>query len=614
MTSAIFDTRRILDSALKVNQHKAEVLAENLASRDIDGYARKEVSVNEVNINGNSFGVQTSKTYQVVDRNLVEQVRKQNGLVAEFGALDKFYQNIESLFGSKGSGSSFAHSGNAFANAVQSLAAQPTSGQRLNMMTALNRHVQDVSSLANKIQDLRAQVDQELSADVSTVNALLGQLADTNERIVQGQGGSEDSSASTKRQLVHQLSGFLGNRITPYESLSNGRVATDAERPLVQGNEASSLTYVQSVSVNVASVLSPITLSGFGLVNVDITAEVQQSDGKLKALLELRDTILPGLQAQVDEYTKNFRDSVNAIHNLGTSTQPPTVLTGTVGVPGAAGPLTNATVISGLGTIRVGVIDPVTGNLANNAAQINLANPLGPVTTVGGLVAALNGANAGFTAQLTPTGQLQLTATNPAHGVSIGSLNGPAMMNAGNPYNAANAYNFSHFFGLNNILQTGGVLPGQPPAGISNALSIRPDIVSSNGATISLGKLSEVAAINQQAIAPGDISVVGALSNKMRATDLTFNATVSSPQITTSLLDYSANIIAIQMSFVKDTHVRFEAEQYTYEGLSSAAFDVSGVDPRQVLQDSADLAMSENLIIAAMQILNNLDKKLLELS
>ena len=49
----------------------------------------------------------------------------------------------------------------------------------------------------------------------------------------------------------------------------------------------------------------------------DITSSIQS--GKIKALIDMRDSTLPDMQAQLDQLATSMQSQVNQIHNRGTA-------------------------------------------------------------------------------------------------------------------------------------------------------------------------------------------------------------------------------------------------------------------------------------------------------
>ena len=80
----------------------------------------------------------------------------------------------------------------------------------------------------------------------------------------------------------------------------------------------------------------------------DITTEI--TTGKLKGLVDLRDTVLPNIQAELDTLVQKLSVQLNAQHNSGSASPPPNTLTGSQTF--ASGDL-----LSGTGAVDIVVIN-----------------------------------------------------------------------------------------------------------------------------------------------------------------------------------------------------------------------------------------------------------------
>ena len=110
------------------------------------------------------------------------------------------------------------------------------------------------------------------------------------------------------------------------------QVYTTSGQTLVD-NSAHEVSYSTVSSVTGATTYSSTSSSGFSGITVngvDITAQI--TSGDIGALIGLRDTVLPAAQSQLDQLATQLADSLNAVHNTGTSLPPPSTLTGTAAV------------------------------------------------------------------------------------------------------------------------------------------------------------------------------------------------------------------------------------------------------------------------------------------
>ena len=175
----------------------------------------------------------------------------------------------------------------------------------------------------------------------------------------------------------------------------------------------------------------PGIFAGEVLDITDITTGL--SSGRLKGLIDIRDSELPGLQAQLDELAEKLKAEINAVHNKGTGFPPDFGLTGDRYV--ASGTSFDAT-----GLIRVGIVND------NGVLQEQKLIDLSTLATVGDLVTSLS-AMTNLTAAIDSTDRLALTASN-GHRVAINeltsSVSGAGDLNKG----------ISDFFGLNRFIDS----------------------------------------------------------------------------------------------------------------------------------------------------------------
>ena len=101
----------------------------------------------------------------------------------------------------------------------------------------------------------------------------------------------------------------------------------------------------------------------------DITTEI--TTGKLKGLVDLRDTVLPNIQAELDTLVQKLSVQLNAQHNSGSASPPPNTLTGSQTF--ASGDL-----LSGTGAVDIVVINRTTGAVVEtlNIADLSAASAI----------------------------------------------------------------------------------------------------------------------------------------------------------------------------------------------------------------------------------------------
>jgi len=195
---------------------------------------------------------------------------------------------------------------NAFWASWNSVATTPES---VALRTTL---VENTKALCSRIQYLYKQIgaavdDLNYSAvdAVSNINEITAEIAKINSEVGTLSGGSSETNQLLDRRdgLVQELS-----KIVSIDQFGDGTadfLITLGGRVLVQGNHASQLITEVDGNGNQA-----IRWAYDG-------QDVVIRGGQLKALEDLRETIIPGYLSQLDEFATSLVEQVNAAHHTG---------------------------------------------------------------------------------------------------------------------------------------------------------------------------------------------------------------------------------------------------------------------------------------------------------
>ena len=291
-------------------------------------------------------------------------------------------------------------------------------------------------------------------------------------------------------------------------------------------------------------------------------------------MINLRDNVLPGAQAQLDQLATSLQSSVNAVHNAGTSVPPPATLTGTATVS-ASTPLSPLT-----GTVRLAVATSA-GNLVSSY-DLNLATVSGSPPTVGDLVSAINGttSTSGVSASIS-NGHLVLSTAASGDGVAINEMTS-SVGSAGE--------GLSDYFGLNDLL-TG--------TGASN-LAVRSDIAANPGllATATLSS-SASPSVGSQVLSSGSATVANNLSSALTGST-SFSSVAGLGATTTSFASYAADIVASVASQASQASSNYTSQQSMQSAFKSSMSSESGVN---LDQETARLSTLQNQYTASAELL-----------
>ncbi len=305
-------------SGILTAQRGLDVTSHNIVNTNTVGYHRKVFTQESVVLAGKGGGVQTGSVQRTVDEWLQKDIRQETSTAGALDTRYEFLKKIQDLFGKPGDNTSFAHKVDDYIAEIDTLAASPADGtQHLRVIQSATDLTRQVNNLSKKVQELRTTADRQINDAVSQINKLLGRIHDLNQSIVRdGTLANNTADLEDKRDLaLNELSSYLDIQ---YFKNNDGMVVvyTNEGDPLV-ANSPSTLVHSTSYEARAWQSKAGGHFSNITINGNDITDRL--ASGKLKSLIDLRDSELVNMQAELDQFSASLRDSVNAVHNQGTS-------------------------------------------------------------------------------------------------------------------------------------------------------------------------------------------------------------------------------------------------------------------------------------------------------
>ncbi len=571
----------------------------------MEGYCNEDTLITTRHL-GNHLSHQKTSFIQRVDETLMIKIRNEQAKISKCTVQEKYLKELESYFGDVGARKSFAHTGSTMGKSIQDMMEKPME-LRGATVDAIQTHVKSINDLYGGISNAQSKVKEEIQKNIVDINSFLQTVARLNQAVNDADGNSF-TLLNNRRLELHEMAEKFGfHAVDDHGKLRI--LSEDSSFQLVYDNEAATLNYAQ---INGEA---QITCNGFGL-NLDITDYCKSKDreAEIGGLLYLDSVYFKGLQENLDNYASTLRDRFNAIHNLGTSLGVRRNLTGTMTIPGAdAAQITNdpgSVAISGSGVLRLQTltVDGVTmGHYDFN---------LSAVTNLSDLMSIINAQSSvtGITMDVTTeSGRVSLRSTN-GGGIAIGSVDGQIspQMSSGD---GATTLGFSHFFGFNNLFDSGSQIYGENNRGVAGNLSVNAEILR-NPAYLCVGKVDSHAtplAPPHHALAPGEKSVLNELHVLFTQSQLSFSETELTAEQIDSLKDFSKNLIDLCALYQKSNATTLQKSTFVYEGYSKEAARISKGDENDI-----SLALMQNSqwyqsLLGAYKIINRLDDETLKL-
>ena len=576
-------------TGLQTNQAGLNLVSNNIANAGTEGYTRKTAERAAVILDGLGAGVELGQIRRTVDQALVGEMRETLSLLSLDQVQQPYYEQMQDLFGKPGDDTSIGATITRLATAIEGLVTTPEgSTQRIQVVNAALDLARQFNTMSSEIQRLRGDAERQLTSTVDQVNANLQQITDLNDEIViRKAAGQSTAELEDKRDLaLTELSGYLD--IQTFTRGTGEVVIFTTEGTLLD-------RFPNFLSHNGLQLLQPGSshaagdIDGISLNNRDLTTTLQ--GGEIKGLIELRDTVLPNLQAEIDSLAARLRDEVNALHNKGTGLPPASQL--------SSGRLFDSTadVVTLSGTIRFAVVES-DGDIPDNLAtaqpfSVDLGAIAAPAT-IQDVVNAINTQAASqppqvIQAQLVNVGsqfQLQISALNSNHRLVLdegdsavsgftpngGTAQTVSLQNGTSP-------GFSHFFGLNDLFVTPGFETGEPlAAGLTGAMAVRQDLVSDPS------RLSRAASAftlpvtgGQNLIPAGGNDIIEAIAAKFDEA-MSFGAVGSLGVTSTTLAGYGAEITFSNATAAARADSNVSIQGALHEELKYRADSLSGVN------------------------------------
>ncbi len=304
--SGLLDSLSSATSALTAFRTGLDVAGQNIANINTDGYSRRTVALAElppVDQNSAGRGVTVVAIQAARDQFLDARIGHEQAGAAHDSTLLNGLTEIESAVGLPGS--SIDAQLTAFFDAYSQLSSDPTSpSARDGVVTQGQLLGQAFSQLSGRISDLQRATNASVVSSVDDLNQLSAQVADLNGQIV--------TNGANVQSLIDQRSVALGKLAELADvavvSRSDGAVDVTLRQggALVVGAHAYGLTATPAPPSGSVS----LTLGG-----LDVTGTI--TNGTIGGLLELRDTTLPGYQANLDQLAYDVATQVNGIHSTG---------------------------------------------------------------------------------------------------------------------------------------------------------------------------------------------------------------------------------------------------------------------------------------------------------
>ena len=571
-------------AGVNVTQQSISVIAGNVANANTPGYVNESLNQVELATAGQAgTSVDTNGINRDLDTLLQNQLWTETSgdSYADTGA--NLYTQLQQIYGTPGSSTSFDGIFNNFTTALQSLSTSPSSSSaQSQVVSAAQALAQNLNSMTASIQQLRTQAEQGIATDVQTANTALKQIAQINAQL-EGNSTSDSAAATLEDQRdqdITQLTQLMNVNVV--QNANNQiSVFTGTGQQLVAGTQASQLDFNDAGTLSATTLWSAnpsddtvgtISLVSPGGATTDLVATGAIQSGQIGAYLQMRDTILPQAQTQLDELANQMAQSLSNQTTAGTA-----VTSGsqagysvdTAGMlPGNSLQLTYTDSSNVQHTVTI--VSLGSGGTIPQSASTATDQVIG-VDFSGGMSSVVSQLNAALGTQLqfsNPSGTVLQVLNTAGSGNVVNSLSATSTMTSLTSGNAA-----LPLFTDGSSPITGAITSsGSQTTGLAGVITVNPALVASPSSLVAYATTTT----------SGDATRPNFILNQMTDASLTFSpatgiGSASSPYSAT-LADYMSQVVSQQSQASTAATNLQQGQDTVVSALQQRLNDESGVN------------------------------------
>lgn len=195
-----------------------------------------------------------------------------------------------------------------FRDALQSYAASPSDTTLASAaVNAAQNAATSLNTASSNVQSLREQSDSDIATDVSSLNNLLSQFKDANDKVKASTaaGAVDNDALDTRSGLLKQISQIIG--VTTVTRDNNDLAIYTSDGTTLFETTPRAVTFDATKTYAADSVGNGVYIDGVAVKagsGSDTTAQ-----GSLQASLQLRDEVYPTYQSQLDEIARGLMSS-----------------------------------------------------------------------------------------------------------------------------------------------------------------------------------------------------------------------------------------------------------------------------------------------------------------
>jgi flagellar hook-associated protein 1 len=281
-------------------------VSNNVANASTPGYAEEISTQTSLVGAGQGYGVLTGNVVRQIDLQLQQEIFQQNATVSGLQAQNQGLAPVDAAQGVPGAGSDLGSILGNLQSAFTTLQSDPSNNaSQSQAVDAAEALASKLNSLSSAYQTARQTAQQGIQTGLQQLNSDLTTISQLSDQIVAAQAGGQ-STAALENQRSAAMADASNLASINFIAQSNGgliaAIGPGLTMPMTQPAPQFSMA---NSAINAQTAYPGQGIAGIMLNGADVTQ--QFASGSIGANLALRDTTLPGYQAQLDEFANTLQ-------------------------------------------------------------------------------------------------------------------------------------------------------------------------------------------------------------------------------------------------------------------------------------------------------------------
>jgi len=301
----------IANSGLANVSAQLGLVSHNVANASTPSYSVESIDNQSLTAGGVGMGVLTGPAVRSVNQALQAETLVQNATVAGLQTTQTALQSIDAVSGTPGQGNDLGSLLGDLQDQFSTLLNDPSNPtQQSAVVSSAATLAQGINTLSNTYTTQRQTAENNIVAEVGTVNSTLATIGSLSAQIVALQANGQstadldnqrDAAVQTLSQLlsVNVMTQPNGNMVV---TTASGLTLPTPGSPGTPAGASAGPLSVTAANVQPGAYYPGGGIGGIMLGGVDVTPSL--TGGQLGANITLRDTTLPTYQAELDEFSE----------------------------------------------------------------------------------------------------------------------------------------------------------------------------------------------------------------------------------------------------------------------------------------------------------------------